>query len=158
MVSLVPLGFMFAFSYLLMNRAVDRWFSQPVTQMRDNTNRATFELFRYAAANARSEADSIAVELSGLNLATTRPDLAAINRILLHHELTLQGGFAIVYGAGGPVTSIHLPTSSGPAELRSLLPPDNASDENPQPHPPIQRTPVQGPLLLTVNSAAAILP
>ena len=71
MVSLVPLGFMFAFSYLLMNRAVDRWFSQPVTQMRDNANRATFELFRYAAANARSEADSIAVELSGLNLTTT---------------------------------------------------------------------------------------
>src|ERR1700742_785684 len=127
MLSLVPLGFMCAFSYLLMNRAVDRWFSQPVTQMRDNANRATFELFRYAAANARSEADSIAVELSGLNLTPTRPDLAAINRILLHHELTLQGGFAIVYSAGGPVTSIHLPTSSGPAELRSLLPPDNAS-------------------------------
>src|ERR1700761_9585075 len=75
LVSLVPLAFMFAFSYLLMNRAVDRWFSQPVTQMRDDANRATVELFRYAAANARSEADSIAVELSGLNLATTRPDL-----------------------------------------------------------------------------------
>ena len=38
LVSLVPLVFMFAFSYLLMNRAVDRWFSQPVTQMRDDAN------------------------------------------------------------------------------------------------------------------------
>jgi two-component system nitrogen regulation sensor histidine kinase NtrY len=154
LVSLVPLGFMFAFSYLLMNRAVDRWFSQPVTEMRDDANRATFELFRYAAANARSEAESIAVELSGLNLATGHPDLAAINRVLSRHELTLQGGFAIVYSEGHSVASLHLPTSSGPAELRSLLPPDSSSDENPQPNPPIQRTPVQGPLPEALRTAA----
>ena len=155
LVSLVPLAFMFAFSYLLMNRAVDRWFSQPVTQMRDDANRATFELFRYAAANARSEAESIAVELSGLNLATSHPDLAAINRILSRHELTLQGGFAIVYSQGHSVASFHLPTSSGPAELHSLLPPDNASDENPQPTTsPIQRTPVHGSLTEVLRTAA----
>jgi len=68
LVSLVPLVFMFAFSYLLMNRAVDRWFSQPVTQMREDANRMAQELFRYAAANARSEAGSIAVELGDLPL------------------------------------------------------------------------------------------
>src|SRR5215469_574451 len=154
LVSLVPLGFMFAFSYLLMNRAVDRWFSQPVTEMRDDANRATFELFRYAAANAHSEADSIAVALSGLNLATPHPDLAAVNRVLLGHELTLQGGFAIVYSAGHPVASLHLPTSSGPAELRSLLPPDNASDENPQPKPVILHTPIRGSLADALRIAA----
>ncbi len=154
LVSLVPLGFMFAFSYLLMNRAVDRWFSQPVTQMRDDANRATFELFRYAAANARSEADSIAVELSGLNLATPHPDFPTINRVLSRHELTLQGGFAIVYSQGHSVTSLHLPTSSGPAELHSVLPPDNASDENPQPTPPIHRTPLHGSLTEALRTAA----
>src|ERR1700735_4818712 len=63
LVSLVPLVFMFLFSYLLMNRAVDRWFSQPVTQMRDDSNNMAAELTRYAAANARAEADSIAVNL-----------------------------------------------------------------------------------------------
>ena len=31
LVSLVPISFMFFFSYGLMNRSVDRWFSQPVT-------------------------------------------------------------------------------------------------------------------------------
>ena len=154
LVSLVPLGFMFAFSYLLMNRAVDRWFSQPVTQMRDDANRATFELFRYAAANARSEAESIAVELSGLNLATSRPDLAAINRVLARHELTLQGGFAIVYSQGRAVASFRLPPNPSSAELRSLLPPDNASDENPQPNPPIQHTPVRGSLAEVLRTAA----
>ena len=38
LVSLIPIVSMFAFSYLLINRAVDRWFSQPVTEMRDDTN------------------------------------------------------------------------------------------------------------------------
>src|SRR5580698_8733369 len=53
LVSLVPLVFMFAFSYLLMNRAVDRWFSKPVTDMRDDSNNMAAELTRYAGANAR---------------------------------------------------------------------------------------------------------
>src|SRR6516225_1791085 len=60
LVSLLPICFMFAFSYLLLNRAVDRWFSQPVTEMRDDANRMAFELARYTTANARAEADSIA--------------------------------------------------------------------------------------------------
>ncbi len=37
LVSLLPIAFMFAFSWGLMNRAVDRWFSQPVTEMRDDS-------------------------------------------------------------------------------------------------------------------------
>ena len=63
LVSLVPIAFMFAFSYGLMNRAVDRWFSQPVTEMRDDSNRMALELARYTTANARAEAESIASSL-----------------------------------------------------------------------------------------------
>jgi two-component system, NtrC family, nitrogen regulation sensor histidine kinase NtrY len=66
LVSLIPIVFMFLFSYGLMNRAVDRWFSQPVTQMRDDTNRMALELAQYTTSNARAEADSIA---SGLPAA-----------------------------------------------------------------------------------------
>lgn len=60
LVSFLPIVFMFAFSYLLMNRAVDRWFSQPVTQMRDDSNHMALALAQYSTANARVEADSIA--------------------------------------------------------------------------------------------------
>jgi two-component system, NtrC family, nitrogen regulation sensor histidine kinase NtrY len=60
LVSLIPIVFMFLFSYGLMNRAVDRWFSQPVTQMRDDSNHMALELSQYTTANARAEADSIA--------------------------------------------------------------------------------------------------
>ena len=63
LVSLVPIASMYAFSYLLLNRAVDRWFSQPVTEMRDDSNNMALELARYTTANARAEADSIASSL-----------------------------------------------------------------------------------------------
>ncbi len=65
LVSLVPLVFMFIFSYGLMNRAVDRWFSQPVTRMRDDSNHMAADLARYTTANARAEAESIASSLTG---------------------------------------------------------------------------------------------
>jgi two-component system, NtrC family, nitrogen regulation sensor histidine kinase NtrY len=63
LVSLVPIASMYAFSYLLLNRAVDRWFGQPVTEMRDLSNHMAVELARYTTANARAEADSIAYSL-----------------------------------------------------------------------------------------------
>src|ERR1700709_2584239 len=49
LVSVVPLVFMFLFSYLLMNRSVDRWFSQPVMQMRQDADKLANDLFDYAA-------------------------------------------------------------------------------------------------------------
>src|ERR1700712_1831168 len=102
LVSLVPLTFMFLFSYLLMNRAVDRWFSQPVTQMRDDSNKMALELTRYAAANARAEADAIAVGISAATSAAKGPpgsvaEVSALSSELHRHEITLQGGFVIVY-------------------------------------------------------------
>jgi hypothetical protein len=63
LVSLIPIASMYAFSYLLLNRAVDRWFSQPVTEMRDDSNSVARELAGYTSANARAEADSIAFSL-----------------------------------------------------------------------------------------------
>ena len=63
LVSLIPIASMYAFSYLLLNRAVDRWFSQPVTEMRDDSNNMAHELAGYTSANARAEANSIASSL-----------------------------------------------------------------------------------------------
>ncbi|MFC6647383.1 sensor histidine kinase [Granulicella cerasi] len=140
LVSVIPLVFMFAFSYLLMNRALDRWFSQPVTQMRDDANRLAVELFRYAAANARSEADSIGVEISAARTDNT----AAINDVFAHHDLTLQGGFAVIYHDNHPIASLHLPTGSS-AQIHALQPPDEATDEDPTHLPPVISTTLNAP-------------
>jgi two-component system nitrogen regulation sensor histidine kinase NtrY len=76
LVSLIPIASMYAFSYLLLNRAVDRWFSQPVTGMRDDTNNMAHELAGYTSANARAEADSIASSLPDTPAAPVSPPKA----------------------------------------------------------------------------------
>src|ERR1700722_17941486 len=77
LVSLIPIASMYAFSYLLLNRAVDRWFSQPVTEMRDDSNNMALELARYTSANARAEADSIASVLPETPSPTLRNEAPA---------------------------------------------------------------------------------
>jgi len=149
LVSLVPLVFMFAFSYLLMNRAVDRWFSQPVSQLLDNSNRMAVELFHYAAINSRSEADSIAAELANLNMGPKElvsPVVnTAIHSELQRHELSLQGGFAIVFRDGQPVASFHVPPlGAGLVKLKALQPAETDTDEGPNQHPALEETPVRG--------------
>ncbi len=93
LVSLLPLVFMFAFSYLLMNRAVDRWFSQPVTQMRDDSNRMALQLAQYTTANARAEAELIAAEIPAPSVAL-RPPAAPLRtpRSSRSHQSTRSTG------------------------------------------------------------------
>jgi two-component system, NtrC family, nitrogen regulation sensor histidine kinase NtrY len=152
LVSIVPLVFMFAFSYLLMNRAVDRWFSQPVTQMREDANNMATELYQYAAANARSEAGSIALQLSDLPVDSGS---ATANRVLQTHNLTLQGGFVVLYRDGHPTASMNLPQNGkGTARLQSLQPADSAVDESPDQVPPVVTTTITGPIQQAILSAA----
>jgi hypothetical protein len=159
LVSLVPLVFMFAFSYLLMNRAVDRWFSQPVTQMHNDANSMALELYRYASTNARSEADSMAVELANAPLDDTRPltpaALDQVNRVLQRHEITLQGGFVLLYRDGQAIASLHVPSSpSGKSELHSIQPAETSTDESPDQRPAIASTSLEGPTEQAILQAA----
>src|SRR5882757_3422576 len=96
LLSLLPVTFMFVFSYGLMNRAVDRWFSHPAAQLRDDAIRVPLELSRYIAANATAEASDLASSLvqdGGIG----QGNLDAVNKELRSHEMTLQGGFVLVY-------------------------------------------------------------
>jgi two-component system nitrogen regulation sensor histidine kinase NtrY len=152
LVSIVPLVFMFAFSYLLMNRAVDRWFSQPVTQMREDANSMALELYRYAAANARSEAGAIALQLTDLPADSGS---AAVNRVLQLHELTLQGGFVVLYRDGHPTASMNAPKNGKAiARLQSLQPADSFVDESPDQAPAVVTTAITGPMEQALFKAA----
>src|SRR5579859_4038327 len=91
LIALTPAVFMFLFSFLLMNRSIDRWFSQPTTELRDDSTRVVEELAQYVTSNARGEAESIAA--SG---AADR-DSQALQDILASHRVTLQGGFIVVF-------------------------------------------------------------
>ena len=133
LVSLLPISFMAFFSYGLMNRAVDRWFSQPVTQMRDASNRMALDLAQYTTANARAEASSIAASLplvatDGISDPAQRHD--AIYGVLRGHEITLQSGFAIVYDDGTPLVSFQMPEGANSAAQVKPWMPEPATTRN----------------------------
>ena len=136
LVSLIPIVFMSIFSYGLMNRAVDRWFSQPVTQMRDASNRMALELSRYTTANARVEAESIATQIPSLALTKDASkalvNRAAVQRVLRQHEITLQGGFVVVFRDGRAVAAFNLPKQPGERSVKpgaTAQASSNADDE-----------------------------
>jgi PAS domain S-box-containing protein len=91
LIALIPAVCMFLFSFLLLNRSIDRWFSQPTTDLREDSTRVVLELAQYATANARVEAESITA--SG---AADKP-VADLVAELGSHRITLDGGFAVVY-------------------------------------------------------------
>ncbi len=125
MLSFAPALFMFLFSFLLMNRSIDRWFSQPVGELRDSSSRIALELAHYVSLNARAEAEALARSRSFADhyASGDRPRLLDEIRT---HRITLQGGFAIVYSDGDPVAQYQLP--QGQAKVQSWL--DDNGDNN----------------------------
>jgi nitrogen fixation/metabolism regulation signal transduction histidine kinase len=139
LVSVIPLVFMFVFSYDLMNRAVDRWFSQNPNEIRNDSNRLALELAQYTSANARVEAASIAASLPAIDTdaspsapaASSASGSDAIDRVLHQHEITLQSGFAVVYREGHPIAAFDMPQPNGaPAQVKPWLPDQPTVDED----------------------------
>ncbi|MGB6111053.1 MAG: HAMP domain-containing protein, partial [Acidobacteriaceae bacterium] len=122
LLSVVPAFFMLSFNYLLMNRSIDRWFSQPVVRLRDESMQLAMELSRYAADNARAEAESLAHER-----ALIAADLPAHPQPLLdlfrRHKITLQGGFVVMYRDGKVIDQYQLPSDGGTVSLLSSVRP-----------------------------------
>ena len=48
LIALIPAVCMFLFSFLLLNRSLDRWFSQPTADVRDDSTRVVLEMAQYA--------------------------------------------------------------------------------------------------------------
>src|SRR6202034_2362148 len=99
LLSFAPAALLFLFSFGLLNRSMERWFSQPASQMRQDSTLVAMELSQYAAANARAEAESLASSPS----------------------MTLEGGFAAVFRNGDVVGQYQLPEDDGKAVVRSWM-------------------------------------
>jgi PAS domain S-box-containing protein len=112
LIALAPAVMMFLFSFLLMNRSLDRWFSPNTSELRDDSTRVVVELAHYVASNARGEAESIT--------ATGAPDgdLPVLQAVLASRRITLDNGFVIVYNKDKQaMASFQAPPESSPASL-----------------------------------------
>src|SRR6201996_6004379 len=131
LLSFAPAVFMFLFSFGLLNRSMERWFSQPASQLREDSTRVSLELSQYAAANARAEAESLASS-PNLSRALQTGNTEALLREIGSHRITLEGGFVVVFRNGAAVGQYQLPRDEGKAIIRSWM--DQAVTDVPQGH------------------------
>jgi PAS domain S-box-containing protein len=116
LIALIPAVCMFLFSFLLMNRSIDRWFSQPTADLREDADRVVLELAQYATGDAHVEAESIAAS----GALDHQP--AQLQQDLASHRITLEGGFAIVYDKDRQiVAAFQAPVASSQASLIAWL-------------------------------------
>ncbi len=108
LLSFLPVIAMFWFSYGLLNRSIDKWFSQPVEEVRADTAAMSALLFDYAGQNATSEAQSIA-QSNEFQRAFASKNFPQANEELREHIPTLQGGFVVALVSGNAAASLNPP-------------------------------------------------
>jgi PAS domain S-box-containing protein len=130
LLSFLPVIVMFWFAYGLMNRTIDRWFSRPVEEVREDTRAMASLLATYAQQNATAEATAIAGAPETVRAFATR-DFPVVESQFQRHETTLQGGFAFALLKGNAEASFHAPASWD--SIRSKAAPDQLSGPAPAP-------------------------
>ena len=110
LLSFLPVIAMFWFSYGLMNRSIDKWFSQPVEEVRADTAAMSALLYDYAGQRASSEAQSIA-QTGEFLTAFASKNFPATTEELREHIPALQGGFVLALkdGNGNAAASVNTP-------------------------------------------------
>jgi nitrogen fixation/metabolism regulation signal transduction histidine kinase len=103
-----PVIAMFLFAYGLMNRSVDKWFSQPIEEVHGRSTAVADLLNSYAGQNALAEARSIASNPEVLEAYHTGR-FGALLEEFREHEITLQGGFALGFYKGQLEASFGVP-------------------------------------------------
>jgi two-component system nitrogen regulation sensor histidine kinase NtrY len=94
-----PVIAMFLFAYGLMNRSIDKWFSQPIEEVHGRSAAVTNLLSGYAGKNAEAEAQSIAASPEASKAFHTGK-FGVLVQEFRGHEITLQGGFALAFYRG----------------------------------------------------------
>jgi len=114
-----PVIAMFLFAYGLMNRSIDKWFSQPIEEVHGRSTAVADLLSRYAGQNAISEARAIAASPEALQAYHTGK-FGSLMKEFREHEITLQGGFALAFYKGQIEASFGSPLPW--AVLRTAVP------------------------------------
>lgn len=117
--SFAPALVMFMFSYGLMNRSIDKWFSIPVNELQQDSNRVGSLLTGYAGENTHQEAAEIAASPE-VQQAFADSSYTGVLHEFRRHSATLQGGFAVALADGSAMASWNAPQPW--STLKGLLP------------------------------------
>ncbi len=123
-----PVIALFVFSYGLMNRSIDRWFSRPVEEVRERTTMVTNLLSSYAGQNVMAEAEAIA-HSAETEKAYRTGSFGPVMEQFRSRETTLQNGFAVALYEGNAQAMFHAPEAWH--ELQHVLPVGLAASGHP---------------------------
>ena len=130
LLSFLPVIVMFWFAYGLMNRTIDRWFSRPVEEVREDTRAMASLIATYAQQNAVAQATSIANSPETQQAFATQ-NFSAVENAFGRQETTLQGGFAVALFKGSEKASFRAPAPW--TSLRANAAPEQLSGPSPSP-------------------------
>jgi hypothetical protein len=144
LIAVTPATFMFLFSFFLMNRTIDRWFSPNMSELRQDSIRVVRELAEYVGENAGTEAESIAAS------GAPDHDATALQATLNSHRLTLEGGFVVIYSKNHNVlNTFNAPPDTSSASVIPWLPEQSDQDTD-----NVTPVPLQGSLYTQLLAAA----
>jgi PAS domain S-box-containing protein len=106
--SFAPVIVMFMFSYGLMNRSIDKWFSSPVNALHQGSGRVAALLTASQGDSARHTATDIA-ESPEIQHAFETANYSGVLHEFRRHQNTLQNGFAMAIRDDTAVASWNLP-------------------------------------------------
>ena len=121
LLSFLPVIALFWFSYGLMNRSIDKWFSQPVEEVRADTAAMASLISDYAGQNATTEAQAIAESDEAVKAFASRDFESALWEFR-EHASTLQGGFVMAVANGHAEASLAMPAPWSAIKDRFPLP------------------------------------
>jgi two-component system, NtrC family, nitrogen regulation sensor histidine kinase NtrY len=108
LLSLGPVIFLFLFSYGLLNRSIEKWFSRPTEDVQYHTNLIASLLTEYATTNAQDEAQRLAATADAQKSFHTG-NFTFVMDEFRNSEVTLQGGFAFALVDDRAEASFHAP-------------------------------------------------
>ncbi len=148
LLSLGPVILLFLFSYGLINRSIEKWFSRPVEDVQYRTSVVASLLTDYAADNARVEAERIAATPAAAKSFETG-DFTLVLDEFRRSEVNLQGGFAFAVADGRAEASFHAP-QVWPL-IRDHLPLKEAAENQPKSFDVLGKTYVLGRAIIRPN-------
>src|SRR5271165_4065433 len=148
LLSLGPVIFLFLFSYGLMNRSIEKWFSRPVEDVQYRTGVVASLMIDYAAANAQVEAERIAATQAAKKSLETGNFTFVLDEFR-RSEVSMQGGFAFALEDSRAEASFHAP-EAWPL-IHDLLPAQEAKAEKPKTFGILGKTYVLGRAAVSAN-------
>ena len=154
LLSLGPVIFLFLFSYGLINRSIEKWFSRPAEDVQYRIAVIASLLTDYAADNARVEAERIASTPEAKKSFETG-DFRPLMDQFRNSDVSLQGGFAFAVANDRAEASYHAP-EAWPL-IRDRLPLAEAADHRAKSFDVLGKTYVMGQAALSPHGEILVV-